>query len=117
MHARYGRCEQVCASGEHLVANQHPAHNDINKRMTQLKDMWARLKDLTAKRKVRLEDAYESQLVCECVKRLCIGSTMVMRAIQWLYGGYISDPGMFFYCSIMLMQMRLNLGCERRCRW
>ena len=30
--------------------------------MTQLKDMWARLKDLTAKRKVRLEDAYESQL-------------------------------------------------------
>ena len=63
MQARYGRCELVCQAGARLVASKHYAHKDISKRIDQLQDMWAKLRDMSAKRKVRLEDSYESQLV------------------------------------------------------
>ena len=63
MQARNAVCEQVCHVGEQLLNNRHYAHRDIETRVKNLRDKWAKLYDLAKKRRTRLEDAAESHQV------------------------------------------------------
>ena len=63
MKARFSHCEAVCSSGEQLIQNNHYARRDIQARINSLRDKWQKLLDLSSKRRVRLDDAYESHQV------------------------------------------------------
>lgn len=63
MQARFHHCEQVCQVGEELINNNHYAKRDIKARINSMREKWQRLLDLSTKRRVRLEDAYESHQV------------------------------------------------------
>ena len=63
IQARYRRCEAVCAVGDQLINNRHYAQRDIKMRINSLREKWSKLQDLAAKRRSRLEDAYESHQV------------------------------------------------------
>jgi len=63
MEARYPLCLNMCDTGRQLITNKHYASRDIQQRINSLQEMWKKLKDLTQKRRTRLEDAAESHQV------------------------------------------------------
>ncbi|KAL5008187.1 hypothetical protein ScPMuIL_013768 [Solemya velum] len=61
MQGRWPRCEEVCATGQDLVNSGHGEQSDIGLRIRNLMDKWKQLRDLAASRKLKLDDAIESQ--------------------------------------------------------
>ncbi|XP_059148013.1 spectrin beta chain, non-erythrocytic 2-like isoform X3 [Physella acuta] len=61
MQGRWRRCEQICATGQDLVNQGHPARSEIGSRIKSLMDKWNQLQDAATARKTRLEDAIEAQ--------------------------------------------------------
>ena len=55
--------ENVATTAQKLIDNQHYASQDISKQTQEMKTSWVQLKDDTAKRKIKLLDAMESQMV------------------------------------------------------
>ncbi|KAI8788511.1 spectrin alpha chain, non-erythrocytic 1 [Biomphalaria glabrata] len=60
IQGRWKRCEQICAVGQDLVNQGHPARSEIGSRIKSLMDKWNQLQDASAARKIRLEDAIEA---------------------------------------------------------
>ncbi len=63
MEARNSQFDEVCQVGESLIQNNHYAKRDIKIRINSLKEKWHKLRDLADKRRIQLEDAYESHQV------------------------------------------------------
>jgi len=62
--------EAVTNLANRMVAKQHPATSEINKKLNHLHVQLQELKALTAERKLRLLDAVESQTVRKIVQCL-----------------------------------------------
>ncbi|KAG8238740.1 hypothetical protein J437_LFUL018160 [Ladona fulva] len=63
MKSRRQKCERVCESGQHLIAEEHPRSSEIGARIDSLRIHWKRLEELASLRKKQLEDAAEAYQV------------------------------------------------------
>jgi len=62
--------EAVSNMAHHMVAKKHPAVQEVETKLSGLRDDLNQLKQLTAERKLKLTDAVESQTVC-CFLSYC----------------------------------------------